>query len=151
MEKAIDFVKKNRNYVMWAGCAIMAIAVFLNFVTAKVSYFGISTSTSVKFTELTDSGNELKAISAYFVLIAAAASAVLVYLKKEKYSLISTAAALVITFYDLFKVKDKLGDSGVKLSYTAPWVVLIGALIAAAPVIIDILEEKGVIKAKKAK
>ncbi len=151
MDKAISFVKKNRNYVIWAGCAIMAIAVFLNFVTVKISMFGYSTSSSVKFTELTDHGNEIKAISAYFVLIAAAASAVLVYLKKEKYSLISTAAALVITFYDLFKVKDELGVSGVKLSYTAPWIVLIGAIVAVCPIVIDILEDKGVLKTKKAK
>ena len=144
----MEFIKKNKNYIIWAGCAVMAIAVFLNFVTLKVSLLGYSTSTSVKFTELTDGGNEIKAISAYFVLIAAAATAVLIYLKKERYSLISTAAAFVITFYDFFKVKDKLSESGVKLSYTAPWVVLLGVILAAGPIVIDILEEKGVIKKK---
>ena len=145
MKKAIDFVKKNRNYVIWAGCAIMAIAVFITFV--KVSAFGMSES--VKFNKLADDYD--KAISAYFVLAAAAVSAVLVYLKKDKFSLISTAAALVITFYDYFKVKADVKDVasfGVKVSYTAPWIVLIGALVAAAPVVIDLLEEKGIIKSK---
>ena len=91
-----------------------------------------------------------KAISGWFVLIAAAVSAVLVYLKKDKFSLISTAAALVITFYDYFKVKDEMKAVGslAKVSYVAPWIVLIGAILAAAPVVIDLLEEKGVIKAK---
>ena len=40
-----------------------------------------------------------------------------------------TAAALFITFYDLFKVKDELSGAGAKLTYTAPWVVLIGAIL----------------------
>ena len=142
----MEFVKKNGKYIMWAGCAIMAIAVFLTFV--KVSYGGLSTS--VDFKELTDKKYDFDAISAYFVLAAAAVSAVLIYLKKEKYSLISTAAALFITFYDFFKVKDSMKDSmsGLKVSYTAPWIVLVGAILAAAPIVIDILEEKGVIKSK---
>ena len=144
----MEFIKKNKNYIIWAGCAIMAVAVFLTFVKMSASVFGMSVSEKVKFTELTDHGNEIKAISAWFVLIAAAVSAVLVYLKKEKFSLISTAAALFITFYDLFKVKDKLSGAGAKLTYTAPWVVLIGAILAAGPIVIDILEEKGVIKKK---
>ena len=144
----MEFIKKNKNYIIWAGCAIMAVAVFLTFVKVKVSAFGYSSSESLKFTKLADEYS--KAISAWFVLAAAAVSAVLVYLKKDKFSLISTAAALVITFYDYFKVKDSLKDVGsmAKISYVAPWVVLIGAIVAAAPVVIDILEEKGVIKAK---
>ena len=152
MEKAIDFVKKNRKYVIWAGCAIIALACFLTFVKVKVSMFGYSTSTSIKFNDLADEYDE--AISAYLVLAAAAASAVLVYLKKEKYSLIATAAALVITFSDFFKVRSEIKDavtSGVKVSYVAPWIVLLGALVAAAPVVIDLLEDKGILKAKKAK
>ena len=142
----MEFIKKNKNYIIWAGCAIMAIAVFLTFV--KVSILGFSES--LKFTEITDNGNEIKAISAYFVLIAAVVSAVLVYLKKEKYSLISTAAALFITFYDYFKVKDEFKGSmgGAKITYTAPWIVLIGVILAAAPIVIELLEEKGVIKKK---
>ena len=74
MDKAMDFIKKNRNYIIWAGCAIMAIAVFLTFV--KVSAFGMSES--VKFNKLADDYDE--AISAYLVLAAAAVSAVLVIL-----------------------------------------------------------------------
>lgn len=141
----MEFVKKNKNYIIWAGCALMAIAVFLTF--AKASAFGVSSS--IKFNDLTKDYD--KAISAYFVLAAAAVSAVLVYLKKDKFSLISTAAALVITFYDYFKVKDEMkavSGFGLKVSYVAPWIVLIGALVAAAPIVIEILEDKGIIKKK---
>ena len=143
----MDFIKKNKKYIIWAGCAIMAVAVFLTFI--KVSAYGHSEG--LKFNKLADEYDG--AISAYLVLIAAAVSAVLIYLKKEKFSLISTAAALVITFYDFFKVN---GDSsmkalkalGGKVSYVAPWIVLVGAILAAAPIVIDILEEKGIIKSK---
>ena len=83
---------------------------------------------------------------------AAVVSAVLVYLNKEKFSLISTGAALVITFIDYFKIN---GRSVIKayreygsVHYVAPWVVLVGVIIAAAPIVIDILEEKGIIKKK---
>ena len=146
----MEFIKKNKNYIIWAGCAVMAIAVFLTFVKMSASAYGVHVSESVKFTELTKDGNEIKAISAYFVLIAAAATAVLIYLKKEKYSLISTAAALFIAVYDWIKVKDNLKDLGssVKLSYVAPWVVIIGVVLAAGPIVIELLEEKGVIKKK---
>ena len=145
----MDFIKKNKKYIIWAGCAIMAVAVFLTFL--KMSALGHSES--VKFIDLTKNGNEMKVLPGWLVLIAAAAAAVLVYLKKEKFSLIATGAALVITFYDFFKVN---GDSsmkalkafGLKVSYTAPWIVLVGAILAAAPIVIDILEEKGVIKSK---
>ena len=145
----MDFIKKNKKYIIWAGCAIMAVAVFLTFL--KMSALG--QSQSVKFIDIAKDGNEMKCLPGWLVLIAAAAAAVLVYLKKEKFSLIATAAALVITFYDFFKIN---GDStikaakafGLKISYTAPWIVLVGAILAAAPVVIEILEEKGVIKSK---
>ena len=144
----MEFIKKNKKYIIWAGCGIIALAVFLTFI--KVSASGYKDS--IKFTELTDHKNELKVISAYFVLIAAVVSAVLVYLNKEKFSLISTGAALVITFIDYFKIN---GRSVIKayreygsVHYVAPWVVLFGVIIAAAPIVIDILEEKGIIKKK---
>ena len=140
----MDFVKKNKKYIALAGCAIMAIAVFLTFV--KASALGMSES--LKFTKVSDEYS--KCISAYVVLIAAAGSAALIWFNKEKYSLITSAAALVITFYDYFKVKDEMDALGslIKTSYTAPWVVLVGFIIAIAPIVIDILEEKGIIKSK---
>ena len=145
----MDFIKKNKKYIIWAGCAIMAVAVFLTFL--KISAGG--QSESVKFIDVAKESSSMHLLPGWLVLIAAAASAVLVYLKKEKFSLISTAAALVITFYDFFKVN---GDSSMKLlksfgakaSYVAPWIVLVGAILAAAPIVIDILEEKGIIKSK---
>ena len=145
----MDFIKKNKKYIIWAGCAIMAVAVFLTFVKASAS----GQSQTMKFIDISKDAKEMNVLPGWLVLIAAAAAAVLVYLKKEKFSLIATASALVITFYDYIKVS---GDSsmkllksfGVKVSYVAPWIVLVGAIVAAAPVVIDILEEKGVIKSK---
>ena len=145
----MDFIKKNKKYITWAGCAIMAIAVFLTFM--KMSAYGHTES--IKFSELTKGGNEMGVISGWIVLVAAIASAVLIYLKKEKISLATTGAALVIAFYDFFKIN---GDSsikavkalGAKVSYVAPWIVLVGAILAAGPIVIDILEEKGIIKSK---
>lgn len=37
---------------------------------------------------------------------------------------------------------------GGKVSYVAPWIVLVRAILAAAPIVIDIFEEKGIIKSK---
>ena len=139
----MEFIKKNKNYIIWAGCAIIAIAVFLTFV--KLSAYG--QSEGIKFNELTKDGNEMKLISGWFVLIAAAATAVLVYLKKEVYSLISTGIALFITFYDFFKINGN--DSikavkalGAKVSYVAPWIVLVGVILAAGPIVMDLINKE---------
>lgn len=140
----MEFIKKNKNYIIWAGCAIMAIAVFLTFV--KYSAYGHSEG--LKFNELAkefNKGDGGKVITAYVVLIAAAASAVLVYLKKEVYSLISTGIALFVTFFDFFKIKDQmeiLSKMGAKVSYIAPWIVLVGAILAAGPVIMDLVNKE---------
>ena len=95
----MEFIKKNKQFIIYAGCAIMAVAVFLTFL--KISAGG--QSESVKFIDVAKESSSMHLLPGWLVLIAAAASAVLVYLKKEKFSLISTAAALVITFYDFFK------------------------------------------------
>ena len=139
----MDFIKKNKNYIIWAGCAIIAIACFLPFI--KMSALGHTES--LKFYEITKDGNEMKLISGWFVLIAAAAAAVLVYLKKEVYSLIGTGIALFITFFDYFKIA---GDSsikaakafGLKISYVSPWIILIGVVLAAGPVIMDLVNKE---------
>ena len=137
----MEFIKKNKNYIIWAGCAIIAISLFTAFV--KVSAFGHSES--VKFIDLAkefNKGSDGKVITAYVVLIAAIASAVLVYLKKEKISLATTGVALIVTFFDYFKVKDSMDGATalVKVSYTAPWIVLIGVILAVGPIIIDMVK-----------
>ena len=139
----MEFIKKNKNYIIWAGCAIIAIACFLPFI--KMSALGHSEG--VKFINLTKDGNEMKLISGWFVLVAAAASAVLVYLKKEKFSLISTGIVLFITFFDFFKVNGNdsikaLKAFGAKISYIAPWIVLVGVVLAAGPIILDMVKKE---------
>ena len=137
-----DLIKKNKNYIIWAGCIIIAVACFLTFF--KMSAFG--QSDGIKFNELAkefNKGSEGKCITAYVVLAGAIVSAVLVYLKKYKFSLISTAVAFVVTFYDFFKVKDSLKEVGslAKISYVAPWVVLIGVILAVVPVVLTWKDE----------
>ena len=140
----MEFIKKNKNYIIWAGCAIMAIAVFLTFV--KYSAYG--SSDGLRFNELAkefNKGDGGKVITGYAVLVAAIATAVLVYLKKEVYSLISTGIALFVTFFDFFKVKDQmdlLSKMGAKVTYIAPWIVLIGVVLAAGPVIMDLVNKE---------
>ena len=140
----MEFIKKNKNYIIWAGCAIIAIACFLTFV--KYSAYG--KSDGIKFINLAkdfNKGSEGKVITAWVVLIAAAASAVLVYLKKEKYSLISTGIALFVTFFDYFKVSDSmkiLSKMGAKVTYVAPWIVLVGVVLAAGPIIMDMVNKE---------
>ena len=138
----MDFIKKNKNYIIWAGCIIIAVACFLTFF--KMSAFG--QSDGIKFNELAkefNKGSKGKCITAYVVLAGAIVSAVLVYLKKYKFSLISTAVAFVVTFYDFFKVKDSLKEVGslAKISYVAPWVVLIGVILAVVPVVLTWKDE----------
>ena len=138
----MDFIKKNKNYIMWAGCAIIAIAVFLTF--CKMSANGFSEK--VAFNKLAKDTKEIKLISGYFVLAGAVVSAVLVFLKKYKFTLISTGVALFVTFYDYFKLS---GDEtmkavkafGAKVSYPAVWIVLIGVILAVIPVVITWKDE----------
>ena len=133
----MDFIKKNKKWIILVGCIVIAIACFITFV--KMSAYGVTES--VKFNDLAEKfnkGNNGKCITSYVVLAAAIVSAILVLLKKEKFSLISSTAALVITFYDYFKVKDSFGTipKSVNISYVAPWIVLLGFIIAVVPIIL---------------
>ena len=140
----MDFIRKNKNYIIWAGCALIAIACFLTFVKYKA--YGMTDG--LKFNELAkefNKGDGGKVITGYVVLVAAIASAVLVYLKKTKFSLISTGIALFVTFFDYFKVKDQMDELsklGAKVSYVAPWIVLLGVIAAVVPIVLTWKDEE---------
>ena len=82
----MDQIKKNLQYIAYAGCALAILGCFLPFV--KVSFLGISKS--VAFTE----GKGV------FVIIAMAASAFLIFKKMKKQVIIPNAIALVLTLWD---------------------------------------------------
>ena len=114
----MDFIKKNCMWITIAGCALVLIGCFLPF--ANVSVLGFSQA--VKYID----GDGV------IVLIAIIVSAVLVFLKKEKISLISTGIATIVTLYDAINVSHVTGSSslgGVSLGIGF-WIILIGLIIA---------------------
>ena len=130
----MDFIKKNKLYIGLAGCALMLIAVFLPFATVK--FFGLEQS--VSFVE----GWEGK-----FILALSVVSGLLLWFKKEKYSLISTGIILLLDIYAMINLKSQLkGFSSLAHLGIGPWFILIGVVAAAGVVVFQILEEKGKIK-----
>ena len=130
----MDFIKKNKLYIGLAGCALMLIAVFLPFATVK--FFGLEQS--VSFVE----GWEGK-----FILALSVVSGLLLWFKKEKYSLISTGIIFLLDIYAMINLKSQLkGFSSLAHLGIGPWFILIGVVAAAGVVVLQILEEKGKIK-----
>ena len=131
----MEFLQKNSKYIGYGGCILMLLGNFLPFVTVTVSIFGISKSESIKFID----GDGM------FVIIAAIVTAVLLYLKKEKFSLISTGIALAVTLYDISNAESMVGNAlGLgDISYGIGfWVILIGVVLAAGSVVINYLKDK---------
>ena len=116
----MDFIKKNRMWITLGGLALAIIACFLPF--AKVSVFGISQSINY-----IDGGRD-----GIIVIIAAIVAGVLVYLKKEKFSLIASGLAALVTVYDIINVAKVAGKSslgGVSISIGAI-LILVGLIVA---------------------
>ena len=90
----MDFLVKNRQYVGYLGCALATVGCFLPF----ASVLGISVSYM--------SGN------GKILLVAMIISAVLMYMKKEKASLIPSCIGALIFLNNAFKV---IGMSGASL------------------------------------
>ena len=144
----MEFIKKNRQYIMLAGCALMLIGLFFTFAKVSVSFLGQSASSSTSYIDCDDGK---------IVLVAAIASALLIWFKKEKFSLISTIITLVVVIIDMVDAKDKFSevssysaygiDTSVKFGIS-PFIIIIGVVLAACPIVIDILEQKGIIKSK---
>ena len=132
----MDFIKKNKLYIGLAGCVLILIAAFLPYAT--VSVFGFKQS--VSYVE----GWEGKVILALSI-----ASGLLLWFKKEKYSLISTGLILLINLYGMINLKSQLKGFGSLVNANlgiGPWLILIGVVAAAGVVVFQILEEKGKIK-----
>lgn len=112
----MDFIKKNRMWITLGGLALALIGCFLPF--AKASVLGFSQS--VKYTD----GDGI------LVIIAVIVSAVLVFLKKEKFSLIPSGIAAIITIYDMINTSHVAsGLASVSLGIGA-FVIIIGLIVA---------------------
>lgn len=121
MEKAMDFVKKNSKVIGLACAAVLLISVFLPFAKVSVSILGYTASESVKFIE----GWEGK-----FVLLAAIAIGVLVYLNKNRFIVAPTAAALLVTIYAMIDVRSEDVGNIAKVSCGLGFFVAIIACLA---------------------
>ena len=116
----MDFIKKNRMWITLGGLALAIIACFLPF--AKVSVFGYSQTINY-----VDGGRD-----GIIVIIAAIVAGVLVFLKKEKFSVIPSGIAALVTIYDIINVTKVAGGSsfgGVSISIGAI-LILVGLIIA---------------------
>lgn len=135
---AVEVVLQNKRNLCLAGCALMLVAVFFTFVTIEVSMFGITRSESKRFIE----GDGVA------VLLASIAAGALIWFKKEKFSLIATGIALATTLYDMINIGDAASQIGglAEVSFgLSPWLIIIGVLLAAGPIVVDILVAKGTI------
>lgn len=116
----MDFIKKNRMWITLGGLALVIIACFLPF--AKVSVFGYSQSINY-----IDGGRD-----GIIVIIAAIVAGVLVFLKKEKFSVIPSGIAALVTIYDIINVSKVSGGTslaGVSVSIGAI-LILVGLIVA---------------------
>ena len=116
----MDFIKQNSKWVILCGLAVAIIGCFLTF--AKVSVLGFSQSINY-----VDDGRD-----GIIVIIAAIVAAVLVFLKKEKFSVIPSAIAAIVTIYDMINISKVAGSAslaGVSIGIGA-FVILIGIAVA---------------------
>ncbi len=116
----MDFIKKNRMWITLGGLALVIIACFMPF--AKVSVFGYSQSINY-----IDGGRD-----GIIVIIAAIVAGVLVFLKKEKFSVIPSGIAALVTIYDIINVSKVSGGTslaGVSVSIGAI-LILVGLIVA---------------------
>ena len=116
----MEFIKKNRMWIALGGLALAIIACFLPF--AKVSVFGYSQTINY-----IDGGRD-----GIIVIIAAAVAGLLVFLKKEKFSVIASGIGAIVTIYDIINVAKVAGGSsfgGVSISIGAI-LILVGLVVA---------------------
>ena len=112
----MDFIRKNRMWITLGGLALALIGCFMPF--AKASVLGFSQT--VNYTD----GDGI------LVVIAVIISAVLVFLKKEKFSLIPSGIGALITIYDMINTsRVASGLASVSLGIGA-FVVIIGLIVA---------------------
>ena len=144
----MEFIKKNRLYIMLGGCALILVGLFFDFAKVSVSFLGQSVSDSKSYIDCDDGK---------IVLATAIISALLIWFKKEKYSLITTTITLLVVIIDMVDAKDKFADVSGYSAYglettvkfgMSPYIVIIGVVLAACPIVIDILEQKKIIKSK---
>lgn len=118
----MDFIKKNRMWITLGGLALAIIACFMPF--AKVSVFGYSQTVALIDTKS----------AGIIVMIASIVAGVLVFLKKEKFSVIASGIAAIVTIYNIIDVAKVAGGTslaGVSISFGAI-LILVGIIVAIA-------------------
>ena len=116
----MEFIKKNRKWITLGGLALALIACFMPF--AKVSVFGYSQTVALIDTKS----------AGIIVMIASIVAGVLVFLKKEKFSVIASGIAAIVTIYNIIDVAKVTGGSsfgGVSISFDAI-LMLVGLIVA---------------------
>lgn len=126
----MEFVKKNIKWITLGGGLITIISLFLPFVTVSIEFLGQKVSESANFID----GDGA------FVFAGVVIAGVLIFLKKEVFSLIPLGICVAITLYDAFNGISKIKEitslySGVKLTYgPGLYIGLIGLLLSIAGV-----------------
>lgn len=126
----MDAILKNKLYICLGGCFLIFIALFMPFVEIMgktISYIK------------TDAG--------VIVLIVDIATAVLVFLKKEKLSLVGAGIMLLMTFIAMAHAVSSNEDDLPFSFGAAVWLVILGVILTAGPIVLDMLVKKGVIAA----
>ena len=118
----MDFIKQNSKWIALSGLALAFIGCFLPF--AKITVMGMQQSINY-----VDGGRD-----GIIVIIAAIIAAVLIFLKKEKFSSIASGIAALVTIYDMINVtKVAKGYSFANVSIgIGAFVIVIGAIVAIA-------------------
>ncbi len=119
----MDFIKSNKKWIGIGACIVALLGTFFNFVTAKVLFM----SKSVTYFSTNDGK---------IAVVAIIVSAVLIYLKKEKVSLITLVGSLGLTIYDgidgIQKLKEAASVYGTASLSIGFYIIVIGLAIAIA-------------------
>ncbi|MBQ7136818.1 MAG: hypothetical protein IJO43_02425 [Bacilli bacterium] len=137
----MEFVKKNIKWIALGGLGVAFLGLFLPYATVTAELFGTPIF-SQSITYVKHDG--------IFVLLAIVACGVLLFLKKELFSLIPLGLGAGITVYSAFNVGKVMGETqveGVKTSFSIGfYMLIIGLVVAAAAICYSefVLKKKGI-------
>ena len=137
----MDFIKNNIRWIGIGGILLSVISLFLPFATVSANIFGTSIRESVTYV----SGDGI------LVLIALIIAGILLFFKKDVFSLICIGIAAVISVYsainvnnsfsDVDRISNNLVDVGFDIGF---YILFVGLIISAASVVYNkfMLEQK---------
>jgi len=124
----MEFVKKNIKWISLGGCVLAIISLFLPFATVSAEIFGTSISESVTYIE----GDGAIVFAAIIV------AGVLIFLKKDLFSLIPLGIGTAISIYSAINVGKAFGDVSslygdlIKVGFGIGFYLLLVGLVVAA-------------------